>query len=125
MRWLRLLFAAYGLALTFLLLVGNPTAWVPFRVTFPTPNHRGLHFLLFLILTLLACACRFRVEPWRLIAFLIAYALLTETLQWWVPPRAVELLDYLENIFGVIVAMPAARRFLDQDRPIVQTGLDG
>jgi VanZ family protein len=32
---------------------------------------------------------------------LLAYALATETLQWWVPPRTVQWSDYLENVLGI------------------------
>jgi VanZ family protein len=33
---------------------------------------------------------------------LVAYALVTETLQWWVPRRTVEWSDYLENVLGIM-----------------------
>jgi len=36
-----------------------------------------------------------------LIGLLVVYAFGVETLQWFFPPRKVELLDYLENLLGL------------------------
>ncbi|MCR4415713.1 MAG: VanZ family protein [Thermoguttaceae bacterium] len=62
----------------------------------------GVHFLLFGGLAVLVFAARWPrpVAPGWLLG-LLAYALATETLQWWVPPRTVQWSDYLENVLGI------------------------
>jgi len=107
MRILRyLICAAYWIFLTVLLLVPNPAAVVGMKrvPVFPWGDI-GIHFTAFSILTILVHATRWPKRPgWVVVAVLLAYGIATESLQYFVPPRAVELKDYTENIIGVLVA---------------------
>ena len=60
-----------------------------------------VHFFLFAMLGFLVWASRLPVRPGLVLGLLVAYALVTESLQWFVPTRTVELLDYLENLLGL------------------------
>ena len=104
MRAIRLLICAgYWGLLTVFLLAPNPTAVVGLRrfPTFPWGDI-GIHFTAFTILTLLVHGSRWpKGIGWPFLAVLVAYGITTESLQWFVPSRAVELLDYTENILGV------------------------
>jgi VanZ family protein len=104
MRTIRLLICAgYWGLLTVLLLVPNPAAVVGLRKVPVFPwGDIGIHFTAFTILTLLVHGSRWpRGIGWPFLAVLVAYGITTESLQWFVPSRAVELLDYTENILGV------------------------
>jgi len=101
---IRLLFIAYCIGLTVLLLIPDPAATLGIEKVPGPPGGRGIHFLAFLGLGLLAFASRWRLGRGLLIGLLIAYALAAESLQWLVPPRSVELLDYAENLLGLAAA---------------------
>jgi VanZ family protein len=64
--------------------------------------NRGVHFTLFAILAFLACASQWSIRKRVLFVVLVAYAVLTETFQWMVPERKVELLDLVENLTGLL-----------------------
>jgi hypothetical protein len=104
MRTIRLLICAgYWGLLTVLLLAPNPAAVVGLRrvPVFPWGDI-GIHFTAFTIVTLLVYGVRWpKGIGWPVSAVLLAYGITTESLQWFVPSRAVELLDYTENILGV------------------------
>ncbi|MCY2994376.1 MAG: VanZ family protein [Planctomycetota bacterium] len=104
MRTIRLLICGgYGALLTVLLLAPNPAAVVGLRrvPVFPWGDI-GIHFTAFTILTLLVYVAQWpKGIGWAASAVLVAYGITTESLQWFVPSRAVELLDYTENILGV------------------------
>jgi len=106
MRAIRLLICAgYWGLLTVFLLAPNPTAVVGLR-RFPTFRCAliGLLVTAFTILTLLVHISRWpKGIGWPFLAVLLAYGITTEFLQWFVPSRAVELLDCTENILGVAV----------------------
>ena len=104
MHTIRLLICAgYWGLLTVVLLVPNPAAVVGLRKVPVFPwGDIGIHFTAFTILTLLVHGSRWpRGIGWPFLAVLVAYGITTESLQWFVPSRAVELLDYTENILGV------------------------
>lgn len=98
----RLLCAGYCVALTVLLVVPNPLRLLGIQRLPGPPGGRGVHFVLLSALTLLALASRWAIRRGTLLGLLIAYGILTETLQWFAPPRTVELLDYAENLAGVL-----------------------
>lgn len=104
MRAIRLLIGAgYWGLLTVLLLAPNPAAVVGLRrvPVFPWGDI-GIHFTAFTILTLLVHGLRWPKRiGWPVLVVLLAYGVATESLQWFVPPRTVELLDFTENILGV------------------------
>jgi VanZ like family len=104
MRTIRLLICAgYWGLLSVLLLAPDPAAVVGLRrvPTFPWGDI-GIHFTAFTILTLLVYGARWpKGIGWLFLAVLLAYGITTESLQWFVPSRAVELLDYTENILGI------------------------
>ncbi len=101
---LRLLICAgYWGLLTVLLLTGDPAGAIGLD---EGPNFPGgdvsAHFLAFAILALLVHASRWprSVTPSPL-ALLLLYAVAVESLQWFSPPRTVELKDYANNLLGV------------------------
>ena len=91
----------YLLLLSFLLLAPEPLKLLGFSSPPGGSSVRMVHFCLFTVLGLLVWASRLPVRPGLLLGLLVAYALVTETLQWFVPTRSVELLDYLENLLGL------------------------
>ena len=120
---------AYWVFLTALLLVPDPAALVGLhRVpTFPWGDI-GIHFTAFTILTVMVHTTRWPQRPgWVVMALLVLYAMATESLQAFVPPRTVELLDYTENILGVVagsgvywLAGRVARRRCVEPRPTAE-----
>lgn len=101
---IRLLFIVYCLGLTVLLVAPDPAALLGIEKVPGAAGGRGIHFLAFLVLGLLALGSRWRVTGGLLIGLLIAYALATETLQCLVPARTAEALDIAENLLGLAVA---------------------
>ena len=64
----------------------------------------GIHSAAFTILALLVHGLRWpRAPGWTMLFVLLVYAIAVESLQAFVPPRTVELLDYLENLFGILL----------------------
>lgn len=122
-RWMRtvrlLACAAYAILLTMLLLAPHPAELVGLRriPTFPWGDV-GIHFTALTILSLLVHGIGWPTRVrWPIVAALLAYGLVIESLQWFVPPRSVELLDYLENMSGVAVGTGfywLAQRFMQQ-----------
>jgi hypothetical protein len=92
---------AYWILLSVLLLAPDPFALL--GVTRPPgpPGGRGVHFLFFTLLALLAHASRWPMRLGVLAGVLVAYAFLTEGLQALIPHRTVELLDLVENLLGL------------------------
>ena len=91
----------YLLLLSFLLLAPEPLKLLGFSSPPGGSSVRMVHFCLFTVLGLLVWASRLPVRPGLVLGLAVAYALVTETLQWFVPTRTVELLDYLENLLGL------------------------
>lgn len=98
---IRVVGVAYWLLLTVLLLAPDPLVLVGITRVHGPPGGRMEHLLLFAILALLACASRPPLRRGLMAGLLVGYAVLTETLQTFVPTRTVELLDYLENLLGL------------------------
>lgn len=96
---LTVLFLSYWALLTVLLLAPHPEQIVHVR----PPINFGIHFTAFTILALLAHLPCWPRTSRGVIALLLIYAFLAETLQGLVPPRTVELRDYVENFLGVAV----------------------
>lgn len=105
MRIVRLLACfAYWVFLTVLLLVADPAAIVGLRriPVFPWGDH-GIHFAAFTVLSILTHGTRWPQRPsWLVIVLLLGYGMTAESLQAFVPPRTVELLDYVANGLGVM-----------------------
>ena len=96
--------AAYWILLTVLLLVPHPLGLLGLtKSPWPLSHDRGVHFALFLALTLLADVCRWAIRPRWFFGLLVAYAITVELLQAFVPPRTVEVLDLVENLLGIAV----------------------
>lgn len=93
----------YCVALTVLLLVPNPLRLFGIKRLPGPPGARGVHFVLLAVMTLFVFAARWPIRRKVILGVLIGYGILTETLQWFSPPRTVELLDYIENVSGVLV----------------------
>ena len=99
----RLIWGGYCVALTVLLLTPNPLRLLGIQRLPGPPGGCGIHFVLFTVMTFLAYASRWPIRGAVLAGVLIGYGILTETLQRFFPPRTVELLDYVENVVGVLV----------------------
>jgi VanZ family protein len=96
---------AYWALLTVLLLAPDPAAMIGIRRMPHVPlGDVGMHFAAFALLSLSLHFVRWPKRPvlW-LPAVLLLYGLATESLQYFVPPRAVELHDYVDNILGVLL----------------------
>lgn len=95
----------YGAVLTVLLLAPSPAHVVGLRHIPEFPwGDVGIHFTAFTLLALLVHTSRWPGQLLgRSVFLLIGYGIVTESLQWFVPSRAVELKDYVENILGVLV----------------------
>ena len=103
-RVLRVACIGYWAAVTVLLLVPDPLALLALQENpWPLSSDRGIHFSLFLALTLLVDMCRWAIPPRWVFALLVVYATATEFLQALVPPRTVDPVDLLENLLGVAV----------------------
>ena len=94
--------ALYLLVLSFLLLAPEPLELLGFSRSPDACSLRMVHFALFAVLGFLVWASRWPVRAGVLVGLLVGYALVTETLQWFVPTRTVELLDYVENLLGLV-----------------------
>ena len=101
MRSIRLVCAVYCLFVTLLLVAPDPLTLLGIE-RLPTPEGgRGVHFVVFALLAFVVHASRFPVHRGLTSALLVAYAILTELLQGFVPSRSVEFLDLLENLLGL------------------------
>jgi VanZ family protein len=98
---IRLGFAVYLLLLSFLLLAPEPLKLLGFASRPGASSLRMVHFCLFTVLGFLVWASRWPVRRGLVVGLLVAYALVTESLQWLVPTRTVDLLDYVENLLGL------------------------
>ena len=70
------------------------------RMHVETPD-QGVHFVLFSGLALLYQAGRFGLSRRAAAALLVGFAVAIESLQYFTPPRSVELRDYAENLLGL------------------------
>jgi VanZ family protein len=101
MRAIRVVATAYWLLLTVLLLAPDPLELLGITGATDSSGRRMEHFALFAVLALVVCASRLPVRRGAVAGLLVAYALIAETLQAFVPTRNVELLDYVENLLGL------------------------
>lgn len=98
---IRLACAAYWSALTVLLLAPEPTKLLGLEPKTVASIDRGSHFVFFLTLALLVVASRGPIRRNFVALALVAYAFVTEGLQWFVPTRHVDPVDLLENLLGL------------------------
>jgi VanZ family protein len=91
----------YAALLTVLLLTPDPAGLLGWERVGPEPPDRGTHTTLFALLAVLFLASRFALSARKTAAILVVYALAVESLQYFAPPRTVELLDYAENLLGL------------------------
>jgi VanZ family protein len=101
MGLIRLGLVVYTLVLSFLLLAPEPLKLLGCSSPPGASSLRMVHFSLFAVLGFLVFASRWPLRRGLVIGLLVAYALVTETLQGVIPNRTVELLDYLENLLGL------------------------
>lgn len=98
---LRLACLAYGLFLSVLLLVPDPAALLGLSEVPGPPGGRMVHLAFFTVLGLLASSSRWPLRTRALLILLGGYAVGTELLQHFVPPRTVDPIDALENLVGL------------------------
>jgi len=115
MPLIRLACAIYWLLLTVLLLVPDPLELLGIHQPPGLPGGRGVHFILFTVLAFLVLVSRWPVRPRRIVGLLVAFAVVIEILQHFVPPRTVEVLDLTENLLGVLAGTATWRAL--QKRP--------
>lgn len=106
--WFRWAGIAYCGLLTFALLVPDPAAAFGLRARGAEIPQRGVHLTAFFALGIVASGAQWPRRRTARAAMLVVYALLTESLQYFVPPRTVELLDYAENLLGIGIALLVA-----------------
>ena len=103
-RTIRRVALTYLALLTLLLLVRNPLALIrqvpPLLDAFLTVS-AVTHLMTFTVLAFLMLASRWPVPGWRLFAYLAAYACATEGLQYFFPPRKMELVDVIQDLLGL------------------------
>lgn len=81
----------------------HPDPWSLFgghRIHVETPD-QGVHLAFFVGLALLFQAGRFGLSRAASTALLVGYAVTIESLQYFTPPRSVEVRDYAENLLGL------------------------
>jgi hypothetical protein len=98
----RVLCFAYWAALTVLLLVPDPSGVLGVQPP-GLLGGRGIHLAAFAGLGFLAAAARWPVGGRALAAVLLGYAVAAELLQYFVPPRTVQLEDLAENFLGLAI----------------------
>jgi VanZ family protein len=115
----------YWVLLTLLLLVPNPAAWVGLReVPTFTWGKFGIHLTAFTILGVLVNATRWPKRPcWSLVAFLVLYAVTTESLQLLVPHRTPRVIDGIENILGISLGSSIYWLIVRLMQPLLQVNL--
>jgi hypothetical protein len=101
MLFVRIACAVYCVLLSVLLLAPDPFALVGLSRPPGPPGGRGVHLAFFTVLAFLVHASRWPARRAWLGVLLVGYALSTETLQLWIPNRATESLDFLENLLGL------------------------
>jgi VanZ family protein len=100
--WCRVAFVAFAGFATFLLLAAHPFDLLGLAGYSATLSAgRGQHVLLFAVLAFLGVASRWPFPRTALACLLAGYALATEGLQAFVPPRTPELADVAENLLGI------------------------
>jgi VanZ family protein len=104
----RVILLVYWIFLTLMLLLPNPLALLGIERIPGQSALVGVHFILFTLLGGLAFGSRFRRGWIATLVALVAYAILTETLQSLVPERTTELRDFAENLLGVAAAAGVA-----------------
>jgi len=95
----------YWPLLTVFLLVPDPASLVGLRRVpiFPWGKF-GIHLTAFVILSFLLHASRWPKRPsWILVISLVAYGVITESLQLLVPHRTARVMDAVENILGITI----------------------
>jgi VanZ family protein len=98
------IFLVYLAFLTALLMTPNPVLLVGLkRIPLLPWGDNGIHFCFLTGFAALAYAVRWPKQiHWLTVALLLAYGFSAETMQYFVPPRAVELKDYVENFMGIV-----------------------
>ena len=96
---------AYGILLTLLLVVPDPAALLGWRTIPNVTGGIGVHFTAFALLGFLVAASRFPLGRTWTAGLLLSYAFTAEFVQFFVPPRTVELRDLLENLVGLSVGV--------------------
>lgn len=114
LRLIRVGFVVYAVLLTLLLLASDPLAAAGIEHVPKSWENHVAHFVLFILLALLAHACRWPISTAALIGLLAVYAVAVEALQGLVPNRYVQISDFVENLLGV--ATPATVSWLVKRR---------
>ena len=101
---MRLICIGYLIFLTALLLTADPLRLVGVRGNVPQILRTLMpyaHLLSFLGLGILALTARWPLPRWAIALILVLYGGLTEVVQGFLPPRAAELGDWLQDLAGI------------------------
>jgi hypothetical protein len=100
--WCRVAFVVFAGFVTFLLLAAHPLELLGLSgYSGPLSSGLGQHVVLFTALSFLGVASRWPFPRTTLACLLAGYALATEGLQAFIPPRTPELADVAENVLGI------------------------
>lgn len=96
---------AYVVLLTVMLLTPDPAALMRLKeFDWILVYDFFIHFTAFVILAIIIHAQRWpRPVHWLFLVVLAAYGITTESLQYFVPGRSVELKDYTANLLGIAI----------------------
>ena len=99
---------AYLIFLTALLLTADPSSMIGIKGGTPLVLRSLMpyaHLLSFSVLAVLALVARWPVPRWTLVILLVVYSGTTEVAQSFLPPRAAEWLDWLQNLGGIAIGV--------------------
>jgi len=103
---MRLIFSAYSLYLTVLLLSPNPQNWIGVRDNIPDLIKMLLpfaHLVCFSVLSVLAFAACWPLPKWGILLSLAVYGAATEIIQAIMPYRRPEWSDLLQDLGGATI----------------------
>jgi VanZ family protein len=104
--------AAYFLALTYLLVVKRPLAFIesdPGLGALSRDLVPVAHLVSFALLAVLTSAARWPIPRWGQWGLLVAYAMGTELVQAFLPWRTAELGDFLQDLAGIAAGLATWR----------------
>lgn len=81
-----------------------PSSSIPNIAALSFLTDKGIHFLLFLYLSLLGLFCRFKISNFLLLTTIFSFGLLIEVIHFYHPYRYFEIADIVANSLGILLA---------------------